>query len=484
MPIDTSIYGGLLGPQKSALDYQNEYATADARRNQNALQSLQLRQAAQADQERNALRTFLASGADISTADGMAKGYAAAPLQFGPIAKSFQDRVTSQAQAEKDRGQAASSQATAEKTTLETQIAKANKAITDITALGSPQDALTSIRQHLAAGDIDEAKAQGLLATLQPVLQDPSQFGAWQRKMILGIMDAKDRIAATAPKVQVVNTGGAEVPMNTNADAGAIGPVGAPMKKTVSPDTAYTQGQENARAAANREAENLRAGYGKDGVPTGDMEVTAQAIANGQLPPPSGMALVNPKNQRILARVMEINPQYDFTSVTAKKTAASGFTSGQQGNQMRSFATSGQHLDQLTGLIDALNNGDNQTVNKIGNAISAWNGNEQVSNFDAAKDVVAKEVMKAIVAGGGGQSEREELSKSLSSAKSPQQLKGVVKQYRNLMTAQYDNLLAQRRAAGLPDTTLPNYDGGQVTKPTLPFSSDAIAAEIARRGGK
>jgi hypothetical protein len=463
MPIDTSIYGGLLGPQKSALDYQNEYANTDARRNQNALQSLQLRQAAQADQERNALRTFLASGADISTADGMAKGYAAAPLQFGPIAKSFQDRVTSQAAAQKDLGQAASSNASAAETTLKTQIAKANKAITDITALGSPQDALASIQQHLAAGDIDEAKAQGLLATLQPVLQDPSQFGAWQRKMILGIMDAKDRIAATAPKVQVVNTGGAEVPMNTNADAGAIGPVGAPMKKTVSPDTAYTQGQENARAAQSRATQLKLGGYDANGnlMGVGDAAGLAglvDSIGTYKSPESVALARIPPAlKSQVLADVMKKYPDYDPSTFGAKQKAARDFTTGTQGNAMRSFAVAGQHLDQLEPLIAALGNGDNNTINKLGNAIATWNGATPVTNFDAAKEVVGKEVIKAIVGSGGGVDERQELARQLDAAKSPQQLRGVVKQYRALMSAQHDALHAQRLGAGLPDSTMPNY---------------------------
>jgi hypothetical protein len=76
--------------------------------------------------------------------------------------------------------------------------------------------------------------------------------------------------------------------------------------------------------------------------------------------------------------------------------------------------------------------------------------------------------MKAIVAGGGGVGEREELQKTMDNAKSPQQLKGVIQQYRSLMAAQYENLLAQRRAAGLPDSTLPKYNFGSVTPGTTP----------------
>jgi hypothetical protein len=137
-------------------------------------------------------------------------------------------------------------------------------------------------------------------------------------------------------------------------------------------------------------------------------------------------------------------------------------------------------------LVDALNNGNMQIVNKIGNAYSSQTGNPAPTNFDAAKDVVSKEVVKAIVAGGGGVAERQELSHLMDNAKSPAQLKGVIQQYRNLMAAQHDALLQQRDAAGLPRSTLPNYTeagGSPATAPGMPAMS-AIDAELARRGHK
>jgi hypothetical protein len=61
--------------------------------------------------------------------------------------------------------------------------------------------------------------------------------------------------------------------------------------------------------------------------------------------------------------------------------------------------------------------------------------------------------------------EREELAKLMSNAKSPAQLKGVIAQYRGLMGAQHDALLQQRRAAGLPDSTLPSYTDANGSPP-------------------
>jgi len=45
----------------------------------------------------------------------------------------------------------------------------------------------------------------------------------------------------------------------------------------------------------------------------------------------------------------------------------------------------------------------------------------------------------------------------MDAAKSPEQLRGVVDTYYELMNAQKENLIIQRDAAGLPRSTLPDY---------------------------
>jgi hypothetical protein len=272
---------------------------------------------------------------------------------------------------------------------------------------------------------------------------------------VITFKDGSQQISPLAPKPDVhwLDTGSKITPINQLT----MQPMAQGAAKTPTPGELLSDSRDRSQFKQTLAKDYTLGGFNPDGTPAGDMELTAKAIANGQLPPPSGMALTNPRNQRLLARVMEINPQYDFTDVTAKRKAASDFTTGTQGNALRSFAVAGQHLDQLNTLVDALNNGNTQLVNKVSNIYSQQTGNPAVTNFDAAKDVVSKEVMKAIVAGGGGVSEREELQRSLSAANSPAQLKGVIAQYRNLMSAQHDMLLQQRRAAGLSDSTIPNY---------------------------
>jgi hypothetical protein len=242
------------------------------------------------------------------------------------------------------------------------------------------------------------------------------------------------------------------------------------------------QAGENARLGKTLAKDFAVAGLNPDGsLNAGNSASLVDMLGNYQLDPKQALARA-PLAQRasLIAQVQAKYPGWDETTYDAKKGAASKFTYGDQGNALRSFAVAGQHLDQLGGLVDALDNGNMQIVNKLGNAYAAQTGSPAPTNFDAAKDVVSKEVMKAIVGGGGGVAEREELAKSMQSANSPAQLKGVIAQYRGLMSAQHDALLQQRRAAGLSDSTLPKYSTESAPAGTPPD----IAALLAKHGGK
>jgi hypothetical protein len=319
---------------------------------------------------------------------------------------------------------------------------KRQKAIVDIAGFTSPQDALASLAAHEKAGDLTPEAAAGVRATIP---QNPADFPKWQIGMLQRIMSAGDALKQLSPDAN------ARLQSDTSIKTAKI--------------------QANTSRANNQDTikkDYVVAGLNPDGTPSGEIETTAQAIAKGQLPPPSGMALMNPKNQRVLARVMEINPDYDYTTVAAKKKAAADFASGPLGNALRSVSTANDHLDQLGELVDALGNGNTQIINKAKNAYLTATGNPAPTNFDAIKNIVGQEVVKAIVAGGGSMTEREEAAKTFSTASSPAQLKGAIQHYRMVMGAQADNLMEQRRAAGLPDSTLPNYKKGSAAAPSSP----------------
>ena len=183
-----------------------------------------------------------------------------------------------------------------------------------------------------------------------------------------------------------------------------------------------------------------------------------KALNEGREPfPTAKMMASNPYYERLADAVAQYNPDFDATAYNTRKTASAAFTTGIQGRQLLAFGSAVKHLETLGGLIDALKNKDTIQLNRLNNIWKKQTGQSAVTNFEAAKGIVAKEIMKSIVTGGGGVEERQELSRLMDAAKSPEQLRGVVDTYYELMKAQQENLIIQRDAAGLPRSSLPDY---------------------------
>ncbi len=434
------LYGdnALLQP-KSIQDFNNEYLTSQAKRQtvqQNALALQEGQMKLQQSQNALAQQTGLQQAIQSGQYDPRNPAHQAALLTQFPAAapallKTLQDTDTSAALASKDRGAGVASQADAQTKQYgllkgATSVISANptpdvvdKVLTQYSQLtGQPVD---TTRALFAQAGNDPAKikqiADGFGITADQHMQDQTT----QRGQDTVLQGHKIQAGAT---VQAANIG-ANASMSNNAN-------------TIKKDYAV-------------------AGMNPDGSMAGGLESEAQLIAAGKIAPPSGMAATRPATAMLMKRVSEINPDYDATTYGAKVAAAKGFTSGQQGNALRSISTADDHLAQLDSLGDALNNGNIKILNSIGNAFGVQTGAAPAQVFNAVKNVVGQEVVKAIVAGGGSAGERDEAAKAFATDSSPAQLKQTIAAYRSVMGAQKSNLLEQRRAAGLPDSTLPNY---------------------------
>jgi hypothetical protein len=426
--------------------------------NQNAMAQYGLAKAKRADDQQNALMSALQAGSiDLSTPEGQTKAISIAPDVAAPIIKAATE-------AQLARSTIGLNTAHAGKFDADSTEAAIKQYRDNLSAINDP----TSAAQWLSTQYADPRTAK-VMASLGPLDQavsriptDPAQFATWKQQQALGMAKYTE---LNKPTTSVVNAGGVSQVLQTPGLGGAPQTV-ANVQHTVSPDAALQAATSRANNRDTIAGENMRMGVTPGGGLDDNSERTAQAIANGQLPAPTGMALLNPKNQRILGRVMEINPQYDATTVSAKKAAATAFTSGPLGNALRSVSTANAHLDQLGELADAMDNGNVMVANKVKNYFATQTGSPNATNFDAIKNIVGQEVVKAIVAGGGSMAEREEAAKIFSSASSPAQLKGAIQHYRMVMGAQAQNLMEQRRAAGLPDSTLPNYSTGGAAAPS------------------
>lgn len=180
---------------------------------------------------------------------------------------------------------------------------------------------------------------------------------------------------------------------------------------------------------------------------TPEMDANARAISTGQLPPISGYGLRSPGAAMIMARVLELNPYYSAKDYLVQSKAEKDFGTGKNGDKVRSFNVSIDHLSTLSELNDALKNGDVKQINRLGNAYADQFGGTAPGNFDAAKQIVADEIVKAITGAAGALGDRETASKTLDRAKSPEQLNGVINTYQKLMSGQLNGLRLQYQAS-------------------------------------
>jgi len=171
----------------------NQYAALSqlqANQNQNALAQYQLSAAKRADESTNIQNQLYAKHYNPETGQ-INKAGLFADLANTPNAASLIPKLQSQF-TELEHKENINKKNVVETTGLEfkQRIEKANKAISDIAALNSPQDALAGIERHLKAGDIDQVKADLLK---QSIAKAPD-FKSWQKTTLLNILDAKDKL--------------------------------------------------------------------------------------------------------------------------------------------------------------------------------------------------------------------------------------------------------------------------------------------------
>lgn len=246
-----NVFAAFARPVKSVQEYDDE---ADARevsrlalqekRRANALAELTSQQQAA---DRTALQRYAAeSGGDQNKLVAALRG-------SGSMGLMTQADAIQKAQLElrKADAEVGNKQALTGKTEFETQEGKRKAAIQQVAALNSPDEAIQLLNQQVTAGAIPMQAAQALE---RMVRSDPK----WQVRLVLGINDPKEMLAALQPHMQ--NAGGALV--NTNPLAGPTGQ-GAPTAIPITQSADNKATQETARRGQNmsdarsREANSL-----------------------------------------------------------------------------------------------------------------------------------------------------------------------------------------------------------------------------------
>lgn len=176
----------------------------------------------------------------------------------------------------------------------------------------------------------------------------------------------------------------------------------------------------------------------------------------GQLPPLGmGKAAVNMR-QKVLDRAAQLamgtgdgaktaaeaasDVKTAKADTAAQASAVKDFSSGMSARRVTANNTAINHLGTMEKLADDLANSDTRVFNAAANAIGKQFGAAAPANFDAARQLVASEVIKAVVANGGGVTERQEAAEQFARANSPAQLKGVINTYKELLGGQLSSL--------------------------------------------
>jgi hypothetical protein len=147
--------------------------------------------------------------------------------------------------------------------------------------------------------------------------------------------------------------------------------------------------------------------------------------------------------EQIMKAVAQYDPTYDQNTFGSRAKAVKDFSTGQQGNSIRSFDVATDHLDTLQKYVAAMKNGDIPLLNKLRNAWQQETGSSLPTNVQAVAPIVGAEVSKAIIGSNNALADREELRQPLQSARSPEQLSGAIEAYKSLMTGQLKGLKKQ-----------------------------------------
>jgi hypothetical protein len=173
-------------------------------------------------------------------------------------------------------------------------------------------------------------------------------------------------------------------------------------------------------------------------------QATISRIGSYDLPMPANRSA---HNAALIDAVSQQYPDYDATKYAAKQKAQKDFSTGPQGNMVRSAPVSLQHLDLADQKADLLQNTNFPAWNAIKNTAGPWFGNttiaKGVAGLDTAKTIVSDEIDRFFINGGGALEDRKALKDKLANANSPPALHEVTDTLRQLMAGQMNGLRSQ-----------------------------------------
>jgi hypothetical protein len=177
----------------------------------------------------------------------------------------------------------------------------------------------------------------------------------------------------------------------------------------------------------------------------------ARKIGNYEINP-SGLSIKGGRREQAIADAARYNPGYDQRNFNSSNAAIKNFNAGPESRTVRSLNVAIDHLGTLDEAAKALQNGDYPTLNKIVNIVKEKTGSPVTTNFDSIKQVVSAEIAKAVVGGQTALHDRDDMAKRAANSQSPEQISGIITEFKKLMAGQMKGLRHSYEATtGLKD---------------------------------
>jgi hypothetical protein len=187
----------------------------------------------------------------------------------------------------------------------------------------------------------------------------------------------------------------------------------------------------------------------------------AKLMADGKIPLPSARQLTTPAGQRLLSAATAINPNLSTADNKTLTENAHAFSpNGVQGKAISSFNVALNHGAELESIVNGLNNGDVQAVNKAKNLFGDKFGNSTGPvAMQLAAHLYGDEVEKTIISTGGTADERAAIGSVFSNVRTPDQLAVAVATANKLLVGKVQNSRQIYGVSGLPGSFEEKYLG-------------------------
>lgn len=438
MPINSNIAMGYQGIQlPNPLNAFAQMQQIQSAQQNNALNQMRMDEMARGVEDQTAMRTFLPT---------MTEGNQNQLLRYGAPGKATYDAVL--------KGRKESSESAKMQTDLVDAKLKQSRSFLD--TVSTPEQYIAWHQANhadpvlgpvLAARGITADQSMG---RIQQTLATPGGFETLLNQSKLG---TEKFMEMNKPHLREQSTGATNRLLSVPGMGGAATVVpGSEAPVTMSP---YQQGQLAQGAQRNAiSAQQLAQGAATGNLSPDTVDFLAETYRQtGNLPPMGmGRSAAEARN-KVLTRAAELamgggrdaaSAAGDVRTAKADTAGATStvkdFSSGMSARRVTANNTAINHLATMEKLATDLSNGDLRIVNAAGNAFAKATGATAPTSFDAAKQLVASEVIKAVVNNGGGVTERQEAEEQFSRANSPEQLMGVIGTYKELLAGQLDSL--------------------------------------------